>query len=72
MNANLVDLMAKNSVNEKAATHRNKNGNNSHNNNKSQDEKEDLIDLAPLSFTKPELLARLKDEWFQRTAIVIY
>ena len=31
----------------------------------------DLIDLAPLSYSKPDLLAILDDEWFQRTATVV-
>jgi hypothetical protein len=68
MNADLVELMAKNSINEAPKT--SNNGKNNNNNNKSQEEKDDLVDLAPLSFSKPELLGRLKDEWFQRTAIV--
>lgn len=40
------------------------------NGNRSQNEKQTLIDLAPLSFSNPELLKRLNDDLFQRTATV--
>ncbi len=29
-----------------------------------------LVDLSPLNFSRPELLALLSDEWFQRTGYV--
>ena len=86
LNSNLVDLVNKLSLEKsnenKSCSNNNKNNNNNNsknnnnnnnntNLNKNQDEIETLIDLAPLCFSKPDLLAKLDDKWFQRTGIVV-
>ena len=38
---------------------------------KTQMEKRALIDYAPLSYSKPELLDLLDDAWFQKTGFVV-
>jgi hypothetical protein len=70
LNADLVDLLAKTALLSTEAVASSPSGSRPQgsNNNRSQDE--GLIDLAPLSFTKPELLNCLKDDWFQRSAVV--
>lgn len=40
-------------------------------NGRYQNEKKDLIDLAPLCFSRRELLDQIPDEWLQRTGIVV-
>ena len=40
------------------------------NKNKTSEFNQDLIDLAPMCFSKPDLLESLDNTWFQRTAIV--
>jgi hypothetical protein len=40
------------------------------NKNKMSEFNQDLIDLAPMCFSKPDLLESLDNTWFQRTAIV--
>lgn len=41
------------------------------NKNKTTEFNQDLIDLAPMCFSKSDLLESLDNTWFQRTAIVI-
>lgn len=65
LNENLMNLV--NSNHAKAAQQKNQNGQQTRNYNNNSN---GLIDLAPLSFSKPDLLARLNDDWFQRTGSV--
>ena len=39
-------------------------------NNESNNKLPDLIDLAPLTYSKTDLLASLDENWFQRTGVV--
>ena len=39
-------------------------------NNEANNKLSDLIDLAPLSYSKTDLLKSLDENWFQRTGIV--
>lgn len=38
---------------------------------KNQQEKRNLMDYAPLSYSKTELLEQLDDNWFQKTGFVV-
>lgn len=40
-------------------------------NQNNNDKLSELIELAPLSYSKPDLLKTLDDDWFQKTGFVV-